>query len=200
LRHDPAAGAKQVRDLAEGPYRIGLVHQEKPRISEVERAAHRRRVELVDVTSKHLHVAQLQRGHNRPGALDGWLAEVDANDPPRRAHHLCHDGKPANRAAAAVDGMPAFLHTGPAEGRTGHPLGSLSEAQQPPEIFIAAIEDVAPDPVRDRFSHDQPLCRREPVRACCVRPVPSVKSVSHTGLIQHRRTIRLAQASGRPRT
>ena len=62
LRHDPAAGTKQARDLAEGPHRVGLVHEEKPRVSQVERAAHRCRVELVDVTSKHLHVAQLQRG------------------------------------------------------------------------------------------------------------------------------------------
>jgi hypothetical protein len=57
LRHDPAARAKQARDLAEGPYRVGLVHQEKPRISQVERSAHRGRAKLVDVTSKQLHVA-----------------------------------------------------------------------------------------------------------------------------------------------
>jgi hypothetical protein len=50
--------------------------------------------------------------------------------------------------------MPAFLHTCPVEGRPGHFLGSLSDAQQPPEILIAAVEDVAPDPLRDRFSHD----------------------------------------------
>jgi hypothetical protein len=85
LRHHPAAGAKEARDLAEGPYRIGLVHQEKSRISQVERATHRCRVELVDVTGKHLHVAQLKRGHDRPGPLNGWLAEVDTNDPPSRA-------------------------------------------------------------------------------------------------------------------
>ena len=42
LHHDPAARAKQPRDLAEGPYRVGLVHQEKPGISQVERAAHGR--------------------------------------------------------------------------------------------------------------------------------------------------------------
>ena len=166
LRHHPAARAKQARDAAEGPYRVGLVHQEKPRISQVERAVHGCRGKLVDVTSNHLHVAQLKRGHDRPGPLDGRLAEVDANDPAGRADHLRHDGKPPKRAAAAVDGMPALLHTDPAEGRAGHLPGGLSDAQQPPEILIAAIEDVTPDPLRDRFSHDRPLCRCEPVRTC----------------------------------
>ena len=33
------------------------MHQEKPRISQVERAAHGGRAKLVDVTSKQLHVA-----------------------------------------------------------------------------------------------------------------------------------------------
>ena len=54
LRHHPAARAKQARDPAEGPHRVGLVHQEKPRISQVERAARRCRAKLVDVTGKHL--------------------------------------------------------------------------------------------------------------------------------------------------
>ena len=111
----------------------------------------------MDVTGKQFHVAQPKRRHDRPGPLDGRLAEVDANDPPGRARHLRHDGKPANRAAAAVDGMPAFPHTDPAEGRPGHLPGGLSYAQQPPKILIAAVEDVAPDPLRDRFSHDRPL-------------------------------------------
>jgi hypothetical protein len=160
LRHDPAARAEQARDLAEGPYRVGLVHQEKPRISQVERAAHRGRVELMDVTGEQLHVAQLKRRHDRPGPLDGGLAEVDANDPPGRAHHLRHDGQPADRAAAAVDGMPAFGHTDPAEGSPGHLPAELGDAQQPPEILVAAVEDVTPDPLRDRVSHDRPLPSR----------------------------------------
>jgi hypothetical protein len=52
--------------------------------------------------------------------------------------------------------MPAFLHTDPAESRTGHLPGGLGDAQQPPEILIAAIEDVALHPLGDRFSHDRP--------------------------------------------
>ena len=64
LRHYPAAGTKQAPDLAESPYRIGLVHQEKPRISQIERAAHSRRAKLVDVTGNQLHVAQLKRRHD----------------------------------------------------------------------------------------------------------------------------------------
>jgi hypothetical protein len=141
------------------------MHQEETRVSQVERAAHSCHVKIVNVTSNDLYVAQLKRRHGRPGPLDGWLAEVDAYDPAGWAHHLRHDGKPAERAAAAVDGVPAFLHTDPVEGRAGHLPGGLSDAQQPPEILIAAIEDVAPDPIRDRFSHDRPLCRREPVEA-----------------------------------
>jgi hypothetical protein len=56
-------------------------------------------------------------------------AGVDANHPAGRAHHLRHDGKRADRAAAALNGMPAFLHTDPAEGRSGRLLGGLSDAQ-----------------------------------------------------------------------
>jgi hypothetical protein len=94
--------------------------------------AHGGRAELVDVTGNQLHVAQLQRRHDRPGPLDGRLADVDANHPPGRARHLRQDGKPADRAAAAVDGMPAFPHADPAEGGPGHLPGSLGHAQQPP--------------------------------------------------------------------
>jgi hypothetical protein len=132
------------------------VHQEKPRISQVERAAHGGGAKFVDVARKHLHVAQLERRHDRPGPLDGRLAEVDANHPAVRAHHLRHDGERADRAAAALNGMPAFLHADPAEGRPGHLLGGLSDAQEPPKILIAAVEDVAPDPLGDRFGHGQP--------------------------------------------
>lgn len=35
---------------------------------------------------------------------------------------------PASRAAAAVDGIPAFVHTNHAEGSTGHLPGDLSDA------------------------------------------------------------------------
>src|SRR5438045_5458 len=76
-----------------------------------------------------------------PGPLEGRLAEADAPPPPGRAHHLRHDGKPADRAAAAVDGVPAFPHADPAEGRPGHLPGGFGHAQQPPQILVAAIED-----------------------------------------------------------
>jgi hypothetical protein len=48
LRHDPAARAQQAGNLTEGPYRIGLMHQEKRRIGQVEPVAHGCRVELVE--------------------------------------------------------------------------------------------------------------------------------------------------------
>ena len=127
--------------MAEGTYLVGLVHQEKPGISQVELAAHGGRVQVVDVTSKQLHVAQPKRRHDRPGPLDCRLAEVDANHPPGRAHHLRHDGQPANGATAAVDGMPAFLHTDPAEGGTGHLPGGLSDTQEPPKILEVRVEN-----------------------------------------------------------
>src|SRR6267154_2307592 len=92
-----------------------------------------------------------------------------------RARHLRHDGKPANRPAAAVDDMPAFLHADPAEGRTGHLPGALSDTQQPPKILITAVENVAPDPLRDRFSHDRPLPPRAR-EALLSRPAPSLRS------------------------
>ena len=82
--------------------------------------------------------------------------------------------------------MPAFLHADPAEGRPGQLLGGLSDAQQPPKILIAAIEDVAPDPLGDRFVMTGLPCRRERVRICYRRPVPSLKRMPPTGLIRHR--------------
>src|SRR5439155_21759656 len=108
------------------------------------------------------------------------LAEADANPPPGRAHHLRHDGQPANGATAAVDGMPAFLHTDPAEGGTGHLPGGLSDTQEPPKILVAAVEDVAPDPIRDRFSHDRPPCRRAR-EGLVLTPAPSFRTGLHPG-------------------
>jgi hypothetical protein len=137
------------------------MHQEKPRIGQVERSAQGRPAEFVDVAGNHLYVAQLQRRQDRPGPPDGRLAEVNANHPPGRAHHPRHDGKPANRTAATVDGMPALLHTDPAKGSTSHLLADLGDAQ-PPKILVAAIEDVTPDPLRDHVSHDRPLAVASP--------------------------------------
>lgn len=131
------------------------MHQEKPRIRQVKRTTHRRRAQFMDVTSKQFHLAQLKRRHYRTGPLNGRLVEVDAHHSPARTHHLRQDGKPAKRAAAALDGMPAFLDSDPAEGRTRHLARGLGNAEQPPKILIAAIEDVAPDPVRDRLRHDR---------------------------------------------
>src|SRR5881394_1172730 len=118
-----------------------------------------------------------------------------------RAHHLCHDGKPPQRAAAAVDGMPALLHTDPAEGRAGHLPGGLSDAQQPPEILIAAIEDVTPDPLRDRLSHNRPplpLRAREDLlcKACAL----GEERAAHRLDTAPPDSVRLAQAPGRHET
>ena len=49
VRHNPAARAQEARDPAQGPYRIGLMHQERPREGKVERPAQRRRVKIVNV-------------------------------------------------------------------------------------------------------------------------------------------------------
>jgi len=123
----PSRQAKQARDLAEGPYR-SLVHQEnayKPGRT----GRPRGRVKLVDVTSQQLHVAQLQRRHDRPGPrMAGSLKSTPTTARPAR--HLRQDGQPANRPAAAVDECqpPAC---DPAEGRTAI-SGALSDTQQPP--------------------------------------------------------------------
>src|SRR5207244_4895696 len=99
LRHHPATRAKQARDVAEGAYLVGLVHQEKPGISQVERSAYGGRVELVDVTSEELHVAQLKRRYDRPGPLDCRLAEVDATYTPGPPRPPPQDPQPATAAA-----------------------------------------------------------------------------------------------------
>jgi hypothetical protein len=55
------------------------MHQEKPRISQVERSAHHGRVKLVNVTGKQRTLPSCSAA-DRPGPA-GWakLAEVDAN-------------------------------------------------------------------------------------------------------------------------
>jgi hypothetical protein len=47
-----------------------------------------------------------------------------------------------------------LLHTEPAERRAGHLRADLSDAKQPPKVLVTAVEDVTPDPLCDRFSHD----------------------------------------------
>ena len=120
----------------QGPYRVGLVHQEEPREGQVERAAQRRGIQVVQVARDHLHVAQLQGGHDRPGPLDRCRAGIDADDPSGGADHLRQDREPAEGAAAAVDHVPPLLDAGPAERRAGRLRGELGDAREPPEVLI----------------------------------------------------------------
>jgi hypothetical protein len=161
LRNQPAARAKQLRDPTERPHRVGLVHQEEPRIGQIERAAQRCWIQVVEVTRDHLDVAQPEGGRHRPRLLHRWRTEIDADDPAARPHQLRHDGEPTNRAAAAVDRMPPLLDADPAEGSVSHLRCRLRDAQQAPEVRIGAIEDVAPDPFGDRFRHAHPRTIRE---------------------------------------
>ena len=153
LRNEPAARAKETGNPPQGPDRIGLVHQEQPRIGQIERAAQRGGIQFVEVTCDDLHVAELKGRHHLPRPLDRRRVEVDAYDPAGGPDRLRHDRKPADGAAAAVDRRPPLLHTEPAERRAGHPRADLSDAQQPPKVFVAAVEDVTPDPPCDCFSH-----------------------------------------------
>jgi hypothetical protein len=142
--------------VAKGPHRVGLMHQEAARERQVERAAQRCCVEMVDVTKRQGNVLQAERSHDRPRPLEGGLAEVDANHPPGRAHHLRQHGKPPERAAAAVDGRPPLTDAHPAECTPSGLRGDLRQAQQPPQVLIAAIKDVTPGLLRGRFGHARP--------------------------------------------
>jgi hypothetical protein len=135
-RDEPAARAKEICNVAEGPYRVGLVHQEEPRIGQIERAAQRRGIQLVQVARDHFHVAQLKGGHDRSRPLDRRLAGIDADYSSGEADHLRQDREPAEGAAAAVDRVPPLLDTDPAERRAGRPRAELGDAQEPPEVLI----------------------------------------------------------------
>ena len=68
----------------QGPYRVGLVHQEQPRIGQIERAAQRRGIQFVKVACDHFHVAQLKGRHQSSRPLDRRHVEIDTHDPPGR--------------------------------------------------------------------------------------------------------------------
>ena len=119
LRDKPAARAKEIGNTAKGPYRVGLVHQEGPRKGQIERAAQRRGIQVMQVPCDHFHVPQLQGGHDRSRPLDRRRADIDTDDPSGGADHLRQDRQPADGAAAAVDHVPPWLDTDPAERRAG---------------------------------------------------------------------------------
>ena len=77
-------------------------------------------------------VIQPERRHDRPCVLNGRLAEVNADHPPGRAHHLRQDGQPADGAAPAVDHRPPRAHAHPAQRPPRVFREGLREAQQPP--------------------------------------------------------------------
>jgi hypothetical protein len=81
----------------------------------------------------------------------------------RRAYHVRHHGKPTDGAAAAFDRVPALRYADLAKCRACHPRTDFSDIQQPPKVLIAAIERLAPDPLRNAFSHTRflvlvPVC------------------------------------------
>jgi hypothetical protein len=106
VHHSPAARAHEARNSAQRPGRFGLVHQERPGEGKVERAVQRRHVKHVNVTGEELYVLQSKRRNHRPCALNGRLAEVNADHPPSWSHHL-----------RALSRIPALLG---AELRPGH--------------------------------------------------------------------------------
>ena len=169
LGNKPAARAKETSNAAQGPYRIGLVHQEQPRIGQIKRAAQRCGIQFVEVTYDHLDVAQLKGRHHRPRPLHRRRVEIDAHDPPAGPDHLCQDRKAADGSAPAVDRLPPWLDTEPAECRAGHLRADLSDTQEPPEVFISAVEDVTPEPLCDCFSHAPVLPTRTGVQFSVIR-------------------------------
>ncbi len=54
-----------------------------------------------------------------------------------------------------------FLDAHPAEGAPGCLRVMLRDGQQPPEVLIAAIEDVPPNPFRDWVSHARLLATHQ---------------------------------------
>src|SRR5215472_4164307 len=107
----------------------------------------------MEVARDHFHVAKLKGRHHRSRTLDRRLVKIDANDPPGRACNLRHDREPADGTAAAVDPIPAFLESDPAERHAGHLCADLGNAQEPPKILISAVENITPDALCDWFSH-----------------------------------------------
>jgi hypothetical protein len=153
------------------------VHQEQPRIGQIERAAQRGGIQVVQVARDHLHVAQLKGGNDRSCPLNRRLADIDANDASGGADHLPHDRKAADRATAAVDRVPPLLDTKPAERCAGRLRILLGDAQQPPQILIRAVMDVTPDPLCNLFGH-----ARLPALAYCTDPIQPARLSPSTRL------------------
>ena len=112
--------------------------------------------QVVNVAGDDFHVAQADRGHRQPGTLHGRPAGIHADDPPGRPGQLRQVQQAAQGAAATIDHRPARLDARPAQrgpGRHAHPL---RDRQQPPEVLIAAIQQVAMDTLPHRVSHSLP--------------------------------------------
>jgi hypothetical protein len=138
---------------------FGLVHQERPCEGKVERAVQRRRVKLVNVAGEQVHVLQPKRRNNRLCALNGRLAEVNADQPPSRPHHFRQQSQRTDRAAPAVNHRPPGADAHPAERTPGMLREGLRKAQQPPQVFVATVKDVASDLVCGRIRHARLLRR-----------------------------------------
>src|SRR5262249_14669850 len=135
--------------------RITLVHQKAACVGQIERTTTERgEVDVVDIACNDLRVVQRQRRNDRACAFDRRLVEVDTHDLPTRADHLCQHGERSTRTTSARDRSPPYLHPYPPQGRAQVVREQFRKAQKPTKVFVAAIMDVAPDPLRDGLAHD----------------------------------------------
>src|SRR6266702_277404 len=123
---------------------------------------------------------------DRARRIAGSLKSTPTTRPAGPAISAMTASPPIGPQPQSMTCQPSFLHADPAEGRAGHLPGALSDTQQPPKILIAAVENVAPDPLRDRFGHDRPSLLPRAPEGWLLGPVPSLRRVPRTGLIQHR--------------
>lgn len=73
-----------------------------------------------------------------------------------RSDELRRHGEPADPPAATVDRDPPLLDTDSPKRSAGGIFAYLRGPQEPTEILVAAIQDVARDALDDQFAHHMP--------------------------------------------
>ncbi len=135
LLHDqPPAGLEQARDMAQRSH--------------------------VNVTGEGRHVAKGKRASCRPDAVYGGGVQVNTGDLPGFACQFRQLDQRAARAAAAFDHGLARGDPGPAQ-RGASGLGeNLRQGEQPLEVIVATVEEVAVDAVPHGACHGRHLGTR----------------------------------------
>jgi len=105
------------------------MHQEQPRVGQVEWAAQCRDVDVVHVAGEDLHVVESERRDDRSRPLYRRLAKVDTDDLPTGPNQFRQDSKCANRSATALEHVPALLDTNSPERPACHVPENLGNAE-----------------------------------------------------------------------